>query len=88
MQLSATEAGAIYVFSKLRQKFRLRATYGMSEAMIAEIGKHASAWRILHRRRGRERPGRPGAGSHDRAASPMRDLVLAQAIARSWSFHC
>ena len=31
VQLSATEAGAIYVFSKLRQKFRLRATYGMSE---------------------------------------------------------
>ena len=39
VQLSATEAGAIYVFSKLRQKFRLRATYGMSEAMIAEIRK-------------------------------------------------
>ena len=39
VQLSATEAGAIYVFSKLRQNFRLRATYGMSEAMIAEIGK-------------------------------------------------
>ena len=38
VQLSATDAGAIYVFSKLRQKFRLRATYGMSEAMIAEIG--------------------------------------------------
>ncbi|MFL5081665.1 MAG: GAF domain-containing protein, partial [Microvirga sp.] len=29
VQLSATDAGAIYVFSKLRQKFRLRATYGM-----------------------------------------------------------
>ena len=32
VQLSSTDAGAIYVFSKLRQKFRLRATYGMSEA--------------------------------------------------------
>ncbi|MDF2972145.1 MAG: Adenylate cyclase [Microvirga sp.] len=41
VQLSATEAGAIYVFSKLRQKFRLRATYGMSEAMIADIGKQS-----------------------------------------------
>ena len=41
VQLSSTEAGAIYVFSKLRQKFRLRATYGMSEAMIAEIGKQS-----------------------------------------------
>ena len=27
VQLSATDAGAIYVFSNLRQKFRLRATY-------------------------------------------------------------
>ena len=41
VQLSTTEAGAIYVFSKVRQKFRLRATYGMSEAMIAEIGKQS-----------------------------------------------
>ena len=41
VQLSSTEAGAIYVFSKLRQKFRLRATYGMSEEMIAEIGQHS-----------------------------------------------
>jgi GAF domain-containing protein len=38
VQLSATDAGAIYVFSNQRQKFRLRATFGMSEAMIAEIG--------------------------------------------------
>src|SRR5215203_4912683 len=41
VQLSVTDAGAIYVFSKLRQKFRLRATYGMSEGMIAEIGKRS-----------------------------------------------
>ena len=38
VQLSATDAGAIYVFSKLRQKFRLRATYGMSDDLIAAIG--------------------------------------------------
>src|SRR4051794_4109551 len=41
VQLSATDAGAIYVFSKLRQKFRLRATYGMSEELIEAIGKQA-----------------------------------------------
>src|SRR4051794_15661048 len=39
VQLSATDAGAIYVFSKLRQKFRLRATYGMSDELIEAIGK-------------------------------------------------
>ena len=37
VQLSRTEAGAIYVFDEGLQEFRLRATYGMSEAMIGAI---------------------------------------------------
>jgi GAF domain-containing protein len=37
VELSSTDAGAIYVFDEERQEFRLRATYGMSEAMIAAI---------------------------------------------------
>lgn len=37
VQLSRTEAGAIYVFDEARQEFRLRATYGMSEDMIVAI---------------------------------------------------
>jgi signal transduction histidine kinase len=37
VQLSRTDAGAIYVFDEERQQFRLRATYGMSEEMIAAI---------------------------------------------------
>ena len=36
-QLSNTEAGAIYVFDELQQEFRLRATYGMTEDMIAAM---------------------------------------------------
>jgi GAF domain-containing protein len=36
-QLSGTEAGAIYVFDDTAQEFHLRATYGMDEAVIAEI---------------------------------------------------
>src|SRR5206468_6582153 len=36
-QLSGTEAGAIYVFDDTAQEFHLRATYGMDEAIIAEI---------------------------------------------------
>ena len=36
-QLSNTEAGAIYVFDELRQEFRLRATYGMDDTIIAAI---------------------------------------------------
>jgi signal transduction histidine kinase len=41
VQLSSTEAGAIYTFDEAREEFRLRATYGMSEAMIEAIaGQH------------------------------------------------
>jgi GAF domain-containing protein len=31
VQLSGTEAGAIYVFDELRRALRLRATYGMDQ---------------------------------------------------------
>ena len=37
VQLLATDAGAIYVFSNLRQKFRLRATYGMGEQLVEDF---------------------------------------------------
>jgi signal transduction histidine kinase len=37
VQLSRTDAGAIYVFDETRQEFKLRATYGMSEDMIVAI---------------------------------------------------
>src|SRR5262245_8163085 len=36
-QLSDTEAGAIYVFDDATREFRLRATYGMDDKIIAEI---------------------------------------------------
>jgi signal transduction histidine kinase len=37
VQLSATDGGAIYVFDQGSQEFRLRATHGPDEAMIAAI---------------------------------------------------
>ncbi len=37
VQLSTTDAGAIYVFNEESQEFELRATHGMDEAMIAGI---------------------------------------------------
>ncbi len=41
VELSHTDTGAIYVFDRERKEFRLHATYGMSEAMIAAIsGQH------------------------------------------------
>jgi signal transduction histidine kinase len=38
-QLTNTDAGAIYVFDRAQQEFRLRATYGMDETMVASIRK-------------------------------------------------
>ena len=39
-QLSDTEAGTIYVFDEAGQEFRLRATFGMDDAIIAAIRNH------------------------------------------------
>jgi signal transduction histidine kinase/HAMP domain-containing protein/cell division protein FtsB len=41
VQLSDTDAGTIYVFSSTRQQFRPRATYGMSDELIAAISDQA-----------------------------------------------
>jgi signal transduction histidine kinase len=37
VQLSSTEAGTIYVFDAEAQEFKLRATYGMDEALVAAL---------------------------------------------------
>src|SRR5262249_25008733 len=37
VQLSGTEAGAIYVFDEVQQLFRLRATFGLSEELMAAM---------------------------------------------------
>jgi GAF domain-containing protein len=37
VQLSGTEAGTIYVFNEQTQRFELRSTYGMDDALIAAI---------------------------------------------------
>ncbi len=37
VQLSGTEAGAIYVFDNLRREFHLRATYGMDQELITAL---------------------------------------------------
>ncbi|MHB9448917.1 sensor histidine kinase [Mesorhizobium sp. RSR565B] len=41
VQLSDTDAGTIYVFSGTSQKFRLRATFGMSNELIAVMSDQA-----------------------------------------------
>jgi GAF domain-containing protein len=41
VQLSRTDAGAIYVYSRQADRFRLKATYGMSDDLIAAISGQA-----------------------------------------------
>ena len=45
-ELSGTEAGAIYVFDEAKREFQLRATYGMSEELIAAMRDHHAALSI------------------------------------------
>ena len=40
-QLSNTEAGAIYVFDDAKQEFRLRATYGLDETIVAALRRQS-----------------------------------------------
>jgi signal transduction histidine kinase len=40
VQLSGTEAGAIYVYDEVKSEFELQSTYGMSEELIAAIKEH------------------------------------------------
>ena len=89
VQLSRTDAGAIYVFDDERQEFRLHATYGMSETMIAAITDQ------------RHRSRRCASGRLQRSVSQSRSPTFAtnpprrstrsscaRAIVASWSFRC
>ena len=73
VQLSDTDAGTIYVFSSTRQQFRLRATFGMSDELIAAISDQPIGLNDHGDRR--RRPAlhaRPGAGSQRGTPSPVQ----------------
>ena len=77
VQLSATDAGAIYVFSNLRQKFRLRATYGMSEGMIDAISSRSIGLNESYIGAAtRQREAVQVADLAAEPSSPVRDLVF------------
>ena len=89
VQLSRTDAGAIYVFDDERREFRLHATYGMSETMIAAITDRQIGL------------GDAKLGPQQRSVSQSRSPIFAtnpprrstrsscaRAIVASWSFRC
>ena len=78
MQLSRTDAGAIYVFDEARQEFKLRATYGMSDEMIVAItDRHIGTARRPHRAGGDAAQAHPGSPiSQDEPPSPVNEINL------------
>jgi len=76
VQLSGTEAGAIYVFDEARKEFRLRSTYGMTDEMIAAIKEHRVGVGDALEQAAGQRALVQIADLRDQPASPVHDLIL------------
>ena len=75
-QLSNTEAGAIYVFDEVQQEFRLRATYGMGDEMIAAVrDQHISISEAVGEATERGEPSQIADLSNERP-SPINEIML------------
>src|SRR5262249_12385949 len=76
VQLSKTDAGVIYVFDELDQTLRVRATYGLSDDLVAAIrGQPAGASDAL-RRAIQDRQPLEIADIRDEPPSPVREIAM------------
>jgi signal transduction histidine kinase len=76
VQLSNTDAGVIYVFDELDQTLRVRATYGLSDELIAAIrGQPAGASDAL-RQAVQDRQPLEIADIRDEPPSPVREIAM------------
>src|SRR5215469_15416471 len=76
VQLSGTEGGAIYVFDELEQLFRLRATYGFSEDLVAAMqDQHLGASDAI-RQATQVRQPQEIADIRDEPPSPVREIAM------------
>jgi signal transduction histidine kinase len=77
VELSLTDAGAIYVYEEARDEFRLRATYGMSEAMIVALtDRHVGIGESHIGDAAKRRESMQIADLRDDAPSPVNELIL------------
>jgi signal transduction histidine kinase len=77
VQLSGTDAGAIYTFDQSREEFRLRATYGMTEEMIEEIAdQHITIQDVRMGTAAMQRRAVQAPDIRDEPKTPMNDIVL------------
>src|SRR5262249_33278639 len=76
VQLSGTEAGAIYVFDEAQQLFRLRATFGLSEEVIAAVeDQHVGASDAIRQATADRQP-QEVADIRDEPPSPQREIAI------------
>ena len=75
-QISGTEAGAIYVLDEQSREFQLRATFGMSEELIAAVrDMHAEISDAVGLLTERHEPSQEP-DLHDLPSSPINDTIL------------
>jgi signal transduction histidine kinase len=72
VQLSRADSGVIYVFEEQDQRFRVRATFGLSEELVAAIRDQADT--IRQATLDREPQETPDIG--DETPSPLRDIAM------------
>jgi hypothetical protein len=76
VQLSSTEGGAIYVFDESEQLFRLRATYGFSEDLVAAVqDQHLGASDAIRQATEARQP-QEVADIADEPPSPVREIAM------------
>jgi signal transduction histidine kinase len=76
VQLSGTEGGAIYVFDELEQLFRLQATYGFSEDLVAAVqDQHLRASDAIRQATQARQP-QEIADISDEPPSPVREIAM------------
>jgi signal transduction histidine kinase len=76
VQLSGTEAGVIYVFDEREQAFHLRATYGLSEELIAAIENQYVGTSDAIRQATQDRKPQQIADVRDEPPSPLREIAM------------
>jgi len=76
VQLSNTDAGVIYVCDELDQAFRLRATYGLSQELVASLQAQGLGVSDAIRHATMEREPQEIADICHEPASPIRDVAM------------
>jgi signal transduction histidine kinase len=76
VQLSGTDAGAIYVFEEMQQLFRLRAAFGFSEELIAAVeDQHLGASDAIRQATQDKQP-QETSDIGDELPSPLREIAM------------